>query len=105
MPPEGFRIIRAVASRRLVRSTTDKKVAGVCGGLATYLDIDATLLRVLWLFAVLFGGFGVLAYIILWIALPEGESTTPAILIAEERYARGEISSDELRRIKEDLRS
>ena len=77
----------------------------MCGGLAAYLDVDATLLRVLWVCAVLFGGFGVLVYIILWIALPEGAPFIPAIQIAEERYARGEISADELRRIKEDLRS
>ncbi|HEV3472908.1 MAG TPA: PspC domain-containing protein [Actinomycetota bacterium] len=94
-----------MGSRRLVRSTTDKKIAGVCGGLAAYLDVDSTLLRVLWLFAVLFGGFGVLAYVILWIALPEGVPFTPAIQVAEERYARGEINADELRRIKEDLSS
>ncbi len=67
--------------------------------------MDSNLLRVLWVCAVLFGGFGVLLYIILWIALPEGEPTTSAITIAEERYARGEISAEDLRRIKEDLRS
>lgn len=94
-----------MSSRRLVRSRTDKRIAGVCGGLAAYLEVDASLLRVLWLFAVLFGGFGVLVYIILWIALPEGVPFTPAVQIAEERYARGEISADELHRIKEDLRS
>jgi uncharacterized membrane protein len=52
-----------------------------------------------------FGGFGLAAYIILWIALPEGDPSrrAPAVRIAEERYARGEISSDELKRIRIDL--
>ena len=94
-----------MASRRLVRSTRDRRIAGVCGGLAAYFDVDATLIRVLWVCAVLFGGFGFLAYIILWIALPEGEPSTSAAQIAEERYARGEITAEELRRIKEDLAS
>lgn len=88
-----------------MRSTTDKKVAGVCGGIAAYFDVDSTVVRVLWVLAVLGGGFGVLAYIVLWIALPEGVPYRPAIQIAEERYARGEISADELHRIKEDLHS
>lgn len=77
----------------------------MCGGLAAHFDIDSNLLRVLWVGAVLFGGFGVLLYVILWIALPEGEPTTSAMDVAEERYARGEITAEELRRIKENLRS
>ena len=56
--------------KRLTRSSIDKKIAGVCGGLAEYFDIDPTLIRVLWLLLVLCGGTGVLAYLILWIALP-----------------------------------
>ena len=53
--------------------------------------------------SILFGGFGILAYVVLWIALPAGPAQVPAIRIAEERYARGEISADELRRIRADL--
>lgn len=56
--------------KRLARSSTDKKIAGVCGGLAEYFDLDSTLVRVLWLLLVFFGGTGLLAYLILWIALP-----------------------------------
>jgi phage shock protein C len=56
--------------KRLVRSTTDKKLAGVCGGLADYFDLDVTIIRVIWLLAVLCAGCGVLAYLILWIVLP-----------------------------------
>ena len=55
--------------------------------------------------AVLFGGFGLLAYVILWIVLPEGEasSSSAAARIVEERFARGEIDAEEMRRLKEDL--
>jgi phage shock protein C len=55
--------------KRLTRSA-DKKIAGVCGGLAEYFEIDATVVRLCWLAAVLFAGTGILAYIILWIVLP-----------------------------------
>jgi phage shock protein PspC (stress-responsive transcriptional regulator) len=58
--------------RRFVRSTNDRKIAGVCAGVADYFDMDPTVIRVLWLLAVLCFGTGVLAYIILWIAVPEG---------------------------------
>ena len=56
--------------KRLVRSSTDKKIAGVCAGLADYFDLDVTIIRIIWLLAVLFAGTGVLVYAILWIALP-----------------------------------
>ena len=90
--------------KRLYRSTTDRKIAGVCGGLAEYLGMDPTLVRILWFLAMLLAGTGFLAYIIMWIVLPEGEQAPSAIAIAEERFARGEITADELHRLKEDLR-
>jgi phage shock protein C len=56
--------------RRLMRSSVDKKLGGVCAGLAEYFDMDVTLVRVLWLLVVLCGGTGLLLYVILWIVLP-----------------------------------
>jgi phage shock protein C len=56
--------------KRLVRSTNDKKIAGVAAGLADYFDLDPTLVRIVWLLAVFCAGTGLLLYIILWIALP-----------------------------------
>jgi phage shock protein PspC (stress-responsive transcriptional regulator) len=53
-----------------MRSSTDKKIGGVCAGLADYFDMDPTILRVIWLLLVICGGTGLLAYIILWIVLP-----------------------------------
>ena len=58
--------------KRLVRSTNDRKIAGVCAGLADYLDIDPIIVRVLWVLAFFCAGTGLLAYIILWAVLPEG---------------------------------
>jgi phage shock protein C len=53
-----------------MRSSTDKKIAGVCAGLADYFDMDPTIIRVVWLLLLICGGTGLLAYIILWIVLP-----------------------------------
>jgi len=59
------------ASKKLTRSRKDNKIAGVCGGFAEYLDIDSTLVRVIWLMLIFFGGWGLLAYIIAWIVMPQ----------------------------------
>lgn len=70
--------------KKLVRSTTDRKIAGVCAGLADYMDVDPTLIRLATLVVFFCGGFGLIPYIILWIALPQGptgriyESPVPA---------------------------
>ena len=58
------------AHKRLMRSSTDKKIAGVCAGLADYFDVDPTIIRVVWLLLFLCAGTGLLAYIVLWIVLP-----------------------------------
>jgi phage shock protein C len=61
--------------KKLYRSTTDKKIAGVCGGLAEYFGIDSTVVRLIFLFLLLPGGApGFLPYLILWIAVPEKPS-------------------------------
>lgn len=63
--------------KKLVRSTSDKMIAGVCGGLAKYFGIDVVLVRILFVLFALAGGPGILLYIILWIVMPE-ESTAAA---------------------------
>jgi phage shock protein C len=92
-------------SAPVTRSESDRLVAGVAGGIAQRFGINSTLVRLAWLLSVLFGGFGILAYLILWIVLPKGSPRIPAIRIAEERYARGEISAAELARIRNDLQA
>ena len=57
--------------KKLYRSVTDKMLAGVCGGLAEYFAIDPVLIRLIFVLAVIFGGSGILAYIILWIIIPQ----------------------------------
>lgn len=57
--------------KKLYRSVTDKMLGGVCGGLAEYFDIDPVIVRLIFVLAVIFGGSGILAYIILWIIIPQ----------------------------------
>ena len=57
--------------RKLFRSRTDRSIAGICGGLAEFFHVDTTVLRLITLFLILFGGLSIWAYIILWIVIPE----------------------------------
>lgn len=58
-------------TKRLRRSRTDRSIAGVCGGLANCLGVDATILRIVTLCLMLFGGMSLWVYIIMWILIPE----------------------------------
>lgn len=59
--------------RKLYRSMQDRKIAGVCGGLGDYFDIDPVFFRLVFLLSILFGGLGALAYVVMWIMVPEKE--------------------------------
>ena len=56
--------------KRLYKSTTNKKLCGVCGGLAEYFDFEPTLVRLAWILFTVLGGAGILAYIITAIVMP-----------------------------------
>ena len=57
--------------KKLQRSRTEKKIFGVCGGLAKYFDVDVTVIRILFLIALLCVGGGLLAYLICALVMPE----------------------------------
>lgn len=57
--------------KRLYKSSTDKKVCGVCGGIANYFDVDPTVIRLIWVIFTLVGGSGLIAYIIADIIMPD----------------------------------
>jgi len=57
--------------KKLTRSTTDRKIAGVCGGLGEYLNVDPLIFRIIFLFLLLCGGSGFILYLIMWILMPE----------------------------------
>lgn len=66
--PERPRVLR--------RSRTDRSIAGVCGGLAEFFSLDATLIRLLMLLLIVCGGLSIWVYVIMWIVIPE-ESPRP----------------------------
>jgi phage shock protein PspC (stress-responsive transcriptional regulator) len=85
--PEGSASAEVPNSSRLTRSATDKKVAGICGGLAEYFGVDATPIRLLWVVLSIFCGAvigGVIAYLVAWLIIPRpmDASLTPAIPVS-----------------------
>jgi phage shock protein C len=65
--------------RRAVRSLTDKRIAGVCGGLADYFDVDPTIVRLAWVVLSIVAGavvFGVIAYVVAWFIIPPAPVAT-----------------------------
>lgn len=63
--------------KKLHKSATDKKLCGVCGGLAEYLNVDPTIIRLIWALAVVFAGTGLLAYLVAALVMPE--DVTPIV--------------------------
>jgi phage shock protein C len=59
-------------SKKLYRSVQDKRIAGVCGGLGTYFDVDPIIFRIIFIILLLPGGLpGLIPYILMWIFVPE----------------------------------
>lgn len=67
----GCRIGLGPSRRRLLRSRSEHWFAGVCGGLAEYFDLDVVLVRIVWLIVTVFGGGGLIAYLVCWIVIPK----------------------------------
>jgi len=67
--------------KRLYRSRKERMLGGVCGGLGEHLDVDPTIIRVIWAVAALLTiGTGILAYVIAWVLIPE----EPADIMAQQ---------------------
>lgn len=66
--------------RRLTRSPTDQKIAGICAGFADYLDADVTLVRLVYALATIFLGIipGIVAYLVAWMIMPVAPLPLPA---------------------------
>ena len=60
--------------KRMHLSSTDKKLGGVCGGVAEYFDFDPTIVRVFFLFFSFVGGGGLLLYLIIWLVAPKEDT-------------------------------
>lgn len=87
---------------KLYRSETNKMLGGVSGGLADYFNLDVTLIRLIFVLLVIFGGSGVLVYLVLWLVIPSEKmisQTTDATLKAntDEIRERAQHFADDLR--------
>jgi phage shock protein C len=62
-----------------MRSSNDSKIAGVCGGIAEYMDVDSTVVRLVWVLITFFTGVvpGLVAYLVAWLVMPEA----PALVV------------------------
>ncbi|MBN2015560.1 PspC domain-containing protein [Candidatus Dojkabacteria bacterium] len=56
--------------KMLYRSESNRIIAGICGGIGEYFELDPTIIRVLWIILSLAGGPGIFAYLILWLVVP-----------------------------------
>ena len=78
-PPGGY-----WTPRKLSRPMYDKSIAGVCAGFARYLNLDVTLVRIVWLSMAIFLGWGFIAYIVAWIIMPKDWQPAPATAAASQ---------------------
>jgi phage shock protein PspC (stress-responsive transcriptional regulator) len=78
--------------KRLVRLMREKSIGGVCVGFARYMDVDVTLMRIIWLCGAIFTGIGFIAYLVCWIVMPAdwGAETQPAAPATEEQMVVAE---------------
>ncbi|MCD6330251.1 MAG: PspC domain-containing protein [Candidatus Cloacimonetes bacterium] len=72
----------------LYRDTKNGKIAGVCSGLAEYMDVDVSLIRIVWLFFVIFGGAGLLLYLIAALVIPAKSGDDVDIIVEDEEQKR-----------------
>ncbi|HBY57817.1 MAG TPA: stress-responsive transcriptional regulator [Candidatus Atribacteria bacterium] len=84
--------------KKLYRSRKDYMIAGVCGGIAEYFDIDSTLVRLMAVLIVLLGGAGVVAYIIAWIVIPKNPEQ-----VSDENFENREKLKEKIKKGAEDV--
>ena len=91
----------SMSETRLTRSNSDRVIAGVCGGLAAYLDIDSVLVRLAFVVLLFASGIGLPIYVILWIVMPEqdSDSSSDAEVIQKNLGEMGETVSSGVSRI------
>ena len=83
--PEGGGHVTPVPDGRVLRrSTTDKQIAGVCGGMAEYFQVDSTMVRLLWVVLSIFVGAiigGIIAYLLAWLIIPRAHDSSMSTIV------------------------
>jgi len=90
--------VNLIMDKKLYRSRKDYMIAGVCGGIAEYFDIDSTLVRLLTVLVVLIGGAGVVAYIIAWIVIPKNPEQ-----VSDEAFEEREDIKEKIKKGAKDV--
>ena len=82
--------------KRLYRSRGERMLGGVCGGLAEYFNMDPTIVRLIMVLAAFAGGPGLVAYVILWVIIPEAPLSTTSVFdgLTESRDVKRPASPD-----------
>lgn len=87
-------------TKKLYRSKKDSIIAGVCGGIAEYFQLDSTLVRLLAILVVFLGGAGVIAYIVAWIIIPQNpEQETEPVELNDAPSEDSQVDKDSKRHI------
>jgi phage shock protein PspC (stress-responsive transcriptional regulator) len=90
VPSHRVNFSKETAMKRISRTLSDRRIAGVCGGLGEYFELDPVLFRLTFLLLLFLGGVGVLAYVALWIMVPPNSEGAPARSGMRLRRSRGE---------------
>jgi len=89
---------KSIMKKKLYRSKKDRMIAGVCGGIAEYFDVDPTLIRLLTVIFVLLGGAGVICYIIAWIIIPKNPGQ-----VYDDKFDKREESKEKIKKEAEEV--
>ena len=84
---------KSIMKKKLYRSEKDSMIAGVCGGIAEYFNVDSTLVRLLTVLVVLLGGAGFVFYILAWIIIPK----TPE-QVSDDQFDKKEESKEKIKK-------
>ena len=83
---------------QFTRSRSDKMIAGVCGGIARYFNIDPVIVRLIFVLSVFLGGVSPLIYVLLWIVMPEEPAAYTA---SQQTYTAPQALPDHPRPVEE----
>lgn len=92
--PGSYTLEEPTVSRKLFRDNERKVIGGVSGGLAAYFGFDIVIIRILFVILAIFGGFGLVAYIVLWIVLPAAVTITDKMEMQGEPVTLSNIESN-----------
>ncbi len=98
----------STSGKRFYRDPDNKIIGGVCGGIGAYLHWDPVIIRILFIISVFVGGFGALLYLILWVVIPEANTTTEKLEMRGEKVNISNIEKsiqEEVSSLKDQLKN